>query len=181
MRNLSLMKQRFIIALAIMAVVDVALVTYLMWPGSSPSALEDQRRSLQEKNRALKSEVAPVQNMDVKLAETRKNIKAFYQDAVPHRSSQIAQQLEKLKKATGVNTQSIRYGEIKAEKGDLADVQRVSIETTVTGDYGQVARFINALEQSEMFFIIEQINLTGQDSGIVSLQIRFQTFLKETA
>jgi Tfp pilus assembly protein PilO len=180
-RNLTVIKQRFIVALVIMAIVDVALITYLMWPGSSLSALETERAALQSKYSALRGEVKPLEQMDVKLAQTRSNITDLYKETIPRRSSQIAQELDRLKKAAGVKTQSIHYTDVKSDKGDLAEVQRVNIETTVTGDYTQVARFINALEQSQLLFIIEQISLSGLEGGTVNLQIKFQTFLKETA
>jgi len=181
MRNLTAIKQRFIVALAIMAVVDVVLITYLMWPGSSLSALETQRATLQSKHSTLTREVKPLEQMDVKLAQTRANIKDLYKDTIPRHSSQIAQELDRLKKVASVKTQSIHYSEVKTDKSELQDVQRFNIETTVTGDYGQVAHFINALEQSPLFFIVDQISLSGLEGGTVSLQIRFQTFLKETA
>jgi hypothetical protein len=44
-----------------------------------------------------------------------------------------------------------------------------------------VAKFINALEQSDLIFIIDQVSLSGQESGTVSLQIKFETFLREAA
>ncbi len=181
MRNLAQTKTRFLIALAAMAVVDIALITYLMWPGNSPSALEEQRKTLHQKTQAITDEVKPLQNMDVKLGKTRTNIKTLYLENIPARSSQISQQLEKLTRQTGVATQSIHYNLVKADKGDLPDVQRVGVETTVTGDYAKVAHFINALEQSDLLFIIDQVTLNGQESGLVTLQIKFQTFLKETA
>jgi hypothetical protein len=59
-------------------------------------------------------------------------------------------------------------------------VQRVKIETTVTGEYAKVAGFINAMEQDKFVFIIDQISLTGQEGGVVSLQIKAETFLKES-
>ena len=183
MRNLSRSKQRFIIALIIMGVVDIALLAYLFWPGSSASALESQRASLQEQARALNREVGPLDDISGKLGQTKNNIASLYQQKVPRHSSQISLQLEKLTRETGVTTQSIHYANIKPEKGDLADVQRISIDTTVVGDYAKVARFINALEQSDLFFIIDQISLssTGHEGGGVSLSIKFETFLKETA
>jgi hypothetical protein len=63
----------------------------------------------------------------------------------------------------------------------LPDVQRVSIETTVNGEYAKVARFINAMEQDKFVFIIDQIALNSQEGGVVSLQIKAETFLKENA
>jgi Tfp pilus assembly protein PilO len=183
MRNIPRTRQRFIIALAIMGVVDVALLAYLLWPGSSASALDSQRASLQEQISVLKKEVAPLEHIDAKLDQTRTNLKALSEQKVPRHSSQISLQLEKLTRETGVTTQSIKYSTLKPEKGDLAEVQRISIETTVVGDYAKVARFINALEQSELLFIIDQISLSsvGKEGGAVSLSIKFETFLKETA
>jgi hypothetical protein len=62
----------------------------------------------------------------------------------------------------------------------LFDVQHIDIDTTVTGEYAKVAKFINAMEQDKFVFIIDQISLTSQESGVISLQIKFETFLKET-
>jgi Tfp pilus assembly protein PilO len=179
MRNLALTKKRFMIALGVMGLLDVVLLAYLWWPGSSPSALESQRKTLQEQARSLSREVAPLDHIGDKLAETRKNIDLLYKDRIPHRSSQISQQLEKLTRETGVKAQSIRYNTTRPEKGDLPDVQRMGIETTVTGDYAKIARFINTLEQSELVFIIDQVTLSEQQGGMVSLQIKFETFLRE--
>jgi hypothetical protein len=50
----------------------------------------------------------------------------------------------------------------------------------VTGEYTKVATFINAMEQDRFVFIINQIALTSVESGVVSLQIKFETFLKES-
>ena len=60
-------------------------------------------------------------------------------------------------------------------------MQRIEVDTTVTSDYAKVARFINALEQDKLLFVINQITLNGQEGGQVSLQIKFETFLKGAA
>jgi hypothetical protein len=51
----------------------------------------------------------------------------------------------------------------------------------VTGDYAKIARFVNAMEQSKLLFIIDKISLSNQQGGSVTLQISFDTFLKEAA
>ena len=128
--------------------------------------------------------MAPLQGIDKKLAQTRVDVKKFYEQKVPSQFSQISQHLEKLMQETGVTTQGIHYTQDKNEqqkdKNDLPDVRRISIDTTVTGEYSKVARFINAMEQDKFVFVIDQISLTSQESGVVSLQIKFETFLKET-
>ena len=184
MNNLAKVQKRFTLILSVLGAVDLLLIIYLLLPGSSPAARLAQEESLRQQKKALTSEVAPLNGIDKKLAQTRVDVKKFYEQKVPSQFSQISQHLEKLMQETGVTTSGgIRYPQERNasnEKNELPDVQRINIETTVTGEYAKVARFINAMEQDKFVFIIDQIALTSQESGVVSLQIKFETFLKES-
>jgi Tfp pilus assembly protein PilO len=184
MNHLEKTRKQFTTILAVLGAVDLLLIIYLLLPGSSPSARAAQEESLREQKQALTREVTPLIGIDKKLAQTRVDVKKFYQEKVPGQFSQISQHLEKLMKDAGVTTTSIRYNQDRngsTEKNELPDVQRVNIETTVTGEYSKVARFINAMEQDKLVFIIDQIALNSQEGGVVSLQIKAETFLKEGA
>ncbi|HET8892416.1 MAG TPA: GspMb/PilO family protein [Candidatus Angelobacter sp.] len=185
MNNLAKMRQRFTLILAVLGAIDLLLIIYLLLPGSSPSSRAALEQSLRGEEKTLTRDVAPLQGIEKQLAQTRVDVKNFYEQKVPSQFSQISQHLEKLMKETGVTTAGgIHYVQenrgARNEKGDLPDVQRINIDTTVSGEYAKVARFINAMEQDKLVFIIDQISLTSQESGVVSLQIKFQTFLKET-
>jgi Tfp pilus assembly protein PilO len=185
MGNLAKVRQQFMLIVAVLGLVDLLLIVYLLLPGSSPSARLAQEQSLQEQAKSLQKEVAPLQGIDKKLDQTRADVKKFYEQKVPSQFSQISQHLEKLMQQTGVTAPSgIHYSQDRNEqqndKNDLPDVRRIGIDTTVTGEYSKVARFINAMEQDKYVFIIDQISLTSQESGVISLQIKFETFLKET-
>ena len=181
MTNLAQVKQRFTLAISVLAVICFALLVYLIWPGTSSSSMKAQEDTLQQQYRSLSREVAPLQGMDQKLVKTRADLKTLYQERIPTRFSQISQEVEKLTRETGVTAQNIHYNPEKPDKGDLQDVQRIEVDTTVTSDYAKVARFINALEQDKLLFVINQITLNGQEGGQVSLQIKFETFLKGAA
>ncbi len=183
MNSLMKVRKQFTLVMAVLGAVDLLLIIYLLLPGSSPSARLAQEENLREQKNTLHSEVAPLIGIDKKLAGTRVDVKKFYEQKVPSQFSQISQHLEKLMQETGVTTAGIRYNQDRNasnEKNELPDVQRINIETTVTGEYAKVARFINAMEQDKFVFIIDQIALTSQESGVVSLQIKFETFLKES-
>jgi len=183
MNNLEKTRKEFTTVLAALGVVNLLLVIYLLLPGSSPSARAAQEASLKEQKQALTREVTPLIGIDKKLAQTRVDVKKFYEEKVPGQFSQISQHLEKLMKDAGVTHAGIRYSQDRnssTEKNELPDVQRVNIETTVTGEYEKVARFINAMEQDKLVFIIDQISLNSQEGGVVSLQVKFETFLKES-
>jgi Tfp pilus assembly protein PilO len=183
MNNLEKTRKRFTLILTVLGALNLLLIIYLLLPGSSPAARAAQEDTLREKKTTLTREVTPLIGIDKKLTQTRVDVKKFYDQKVPGQFSQISQHLEKLMKETGVTTVGIRYGQDRnssTEKNELPDVQRVNIETTVTGEYEKVARFINAMEQDKFVFIIDQISLSSQESGVVSLQIKVETFLKES-
>jgi Tfp pilus assembly protein PilO len=179
MRNLSRIKKRFFTVLTVLAVIDVVLLGYLFWPGSSNASRKEREAELQRNLLTLNHEVGPLKDIDQTLVKTRSDIAAFYKERIPDRWSQISSQLDKLTRDAGVVPQNIHYSTNKTDKSDLPDIQPVEIDTSVSGEYGKVARFINSLEQDKLMFIIEQVTVSGQEGGTVTLQIKFQTFLKE--
>ncbi len=52
------------------------------------------------------------------------------------------------------------------------------MEWTLAGNYSSLARFINALERDDMFFIISSVALGGQPQGLVKLDMKVETYLK---
>ena len=185
MKNLAKTKNQFTLILSVLGAVNLLLIVYLLLPGSSPSARAAQEESLRQQKNTLNSEVTPLIGIDKKLAQTRVDVKKFYAQKVPSQFSEISQHLETLMKEAGVTAKGgIRYNQERntndKDKVELPDVQRIGVDTTVTGEYSKVAKFINAMEQDRFVFIINQIALTSVESGVVSLQIKFETFLKES-
>lgn len=179
MNDLLRIRKRFTLWLSIMAAISVALLVYLLWPGSAGPTKE----TLQTQYQSLSREVAQWRSSNPE--KTREDINKLYAEDVPVHWSQISTQLEKLQQETGVSAQAIHYsgptGVETKDKNSLPDVQRVQVDTTVTGDYAKVARFINALEQSKLLFIVDKISLNSHEGGTVSLSITFDTFLREAA
>jgi len=172
-------RQPVILLLACLVAVNVALAGYLLWPGAgNQSTRTQQEEQLRQELRTRSHEVAPLRGMDQKLLKDRDDFQVFYRENIPSRWSQISERVEKLAQETGVAKQAISYA---PESTELPNVQRVKINTTVAGDYFRIARFVNALERDKMFFVIDQVALSGQKEGTVAVQIRFETYLKETA
>jgi len=175
MNDLAKTQKRFTVWLSIMAAVSLALLAYLLWPGSS----RPDKATLQAQYASLSREVAQWRSSNPE--KTREDIKKLYAEDVPVHWSQISSQLEKLQQETGVTAEGIRYSADTNDKTTLPGVQRVKVDSTVTGDYAKVARFINAMEQSKLLFIVDKISLNSHEGGTVSLSITFDTFLREAA
>jgi type IV pilus assembly protein PilO len=163
-------------ALAIMAAVDViALAIYV----SPLVGSEDSRR--QELNRlqgelVLKTkQVAPLQNLPLKVQLASRQIADFYKRRFPAQESEIPSELGKLASPNGVTIEQVRY---KVKEEGAGRLMPVEIEADLAGNYTGLARFINAMERDDMFFIIKSVNLGGQPQGPVKLNVKLETYLK---
>ena len=164
------------IALATMALVDVAAVALYLSPviGTEPSRRAKMQQlwlELQQKTH----EVQPLVGLDKKIPVAHKQIEDFYKNRFAGQDSEISANIGKLASETGVKLGSIKY--------DMKDplvlgLQPVHLDADVGGDYLQLVRFINALERDPMFFLIDSVQLGGEQGGVVKLQMKAETYLK---
>ncbi len=164
------------IALAIMAGVDlVAAVVYFSPLVGSAETRRQEMNLLQTELNTKTRQVAPLKDLPQKVVLARQKINDFYKTRFPSQNSQILTELGKLTAANGVRIEHITYNTKEAEEGGLQPVQ---MEAALAGNYTSLARFINALERDQMFFIINSITLGGLPQGPVNLSMRLETYLK---
>jgi type IV pilus assembly protein PilO len=166
-------------ALGVLLGVDVLATAVLFSPlvGSTDSRrqeLNQLRNELQTKTR----QVEPLKDLDKKVITANRQIADFYKKRFPTQDSQIPTQFGKLAAANGVAIEQVKYKVDDDEAGRLHPVQ---LEANLSGSYVSLAKFINALERDDMFFIISSITLAGEQKGPIKLQMRLETYLKAGA
>src|SRR5215469_5416671 len=174
MADLKRTRNRLKIALAVMAMIDVVAIAMLLTPiaGSEQMRQQEQRQLWLE----LKSrQSAPWRGLEKKIPLAAHEIEDFYQDRLPSGYSAISTNLDRLASESGVRMSAEKYAQKDAAISGLA---RVDVEADLSGDYLQLVRFINALERSRLFFIVDDVQLAGEQSGIVKLQIKLETYLR---
>ncbi len=153
-----------------------AVHLFLVWQALSASnadALASQRASL----RAAEIAAAPLRGLDGKLATSTDQANDFYAARLPYADSQIVAELHTLTRREGVRLSRIQFLRAPALSGaDALNEERM--DASIAGDYRPVVQFINALERDRMFFVINSINLTGQQTGQVNLRLRMMTYLR---
>jgi type IV pilus assembly protein PilO len=102
-------------------------------------------------------------------------IAKFYKDRFAARDSDIADELGKLAQSNGVHILQVKY---KEEDPEPFGVVPVEIEGDFSGNYLQLARFINALERSKLFYMVDSVDLAGESSGPVKLQVKLHSYRK---
>jgi len=179
MRDLQQIRKRVFTVLVVLGVISIGFLVYLLWPGTSVSAQKEQADALQQQYITLQHDVEPLNGIEGKLVQTRADVKDLYKDSVPSHASEISLRLEKISLASGVQSEGVRYTTKNPDKDDPPGLQHLDIETSVTGEYPKIAHFINAIEQDKMLFVIDEVSVRSQQSGMVTLQIKLHTFLKE--
>jgi Tfp pilus assembly protein PilO len=167
------------IALATLALVDVAAILIYFSPliGSETGRqahLQQLWQELQQKTR----EVVPLRGLDQKIPVAQKQIEQFYKQRFPAQDSDISDNLGKLANESGVKIASVKYAMKDPEEMGL---QRVEIEADLDGGYLQLVRFINSLERSQTFFLVNSVQLGGEQAGVVRLQMKMETYLRTGA
>ncbi len=163
----------------ILLLVDAAAIAWLLSPrGRGTRANEEELRSLETEYREKIREIGPARDMDKRLALAREQQAAFYNEHIPTRYSTISETLGKLASENHVQASAVRY---EAKDTDVTGVQRIGINSVITGDYVNEMRFINALERSKTFFVINSVSLGGAESGAVRLELHIETFLRSAS
>jgi Tfp pilus assembly protein PilO len=176
MANLGKARKRFTTVAIIFAVLDVAAVGVLLSPlGRSRSAREAEWAEARRELQAKKADAVPLRGMDKKLDLARQEIAAFYKDRFPYQYSAVSSELGKVSSQTGVRVSQISYDPKPAE---VPNLQQVTINANLDGDYLQVVKFINALERDRMFFMVTSLTLAQEQGGMVRLQIKLDTYLR---
>jgi Tfp pilus assembly protein PilO len=172
-------RRKLKIAIGVMLAADVVALAVLFSPlvGSANSRqqqLSELRVELQKKTR----EVAPLDGMPKKVDLAKSEISGFYKDRFAARDSELINELGKLVSENGVRMQQAKY---KEEEPENSGVIPVAISGSFSGDYLQLVRFINTLERSKMFFDVDSVDLAGENTGEVKLEIVIHSYLRSGA
>lgn len=174
MPDMRQVRSRVKIAVAALVLLDIAAVAILMTPlaGSAEQRQQELNDSwMQVKQR----ESAPWRGLDKKIPLAKQQIDDFYRDRFPSEDSSISADLGRLASENGVQLSSVKYTEKDAGVDGL---ERMEIEAAVSGDYVQLIRFINALERNRLFFLVDDLELGGEQQGTVRLQMKAETYLR---
>ena len=163
-------------AIAVMAGVDLlAGLLYFSPLIGSPESRRQELNRLQVELMTKTRQVAPLKDLPHRVVTANQQIKDFYKERFPSQNSQIATEFGKLAAANGVR---IEQGRFKPADTTTEGLQRWEMEYDLEGSYTSLAKFINALERDQMFFIIDSVSLGGEPQGPVKLAMKLETYSK---
>ncbi|MBI2815660.1 MAG: type 4a pilus biogenesis protein PilO [Acidobacteria bacterium] len=171
-------RSRMRLVLAVLVVLN-AILLFLVFrpPGRSLSERQEQLKRSKERYDVTLARVAQMRELRAKLGSAIQNDNEFTKVHFLSRNtafSAMVSDLERLASANQVKTSSINY-QLKTDPAQPGFVN-VTVAMSVEGVYPELMRFINKLEQSELFWIIENVNVSASPSRGLRLNLLMQTY-----
>jgi len=193
MADLRKTKKQISTALIAMGVLCAACAVLLLTPlvgstASRQSDIADDTAELLIK----KHEVAPLVGIDKKIIDVRGDIKQFYDERFPALESLVPEALGKVAAEHNIKIDTSKYDSKVDEHDDRATkniskeaqavgLRRVQIEASFSGSYPDMMRFVNGLEKSKTFFLVDSVNVGESQGGEVKLQMKLEAFVRESS
>jgi hypothetical protein len=166
-------------ALLLLVAADLALAVALWQIGQNgPQAMRERIVRLTEQAKLLRADVQRGERIRAALPEAGHQCDAFYKKAFFDSTtgySQIEADLNSISRDAGVQTSGLTFKQ-KRVKG--RDVMEVDVTTKVTADYPSLIRFINGLERSQDFYLLDGLALHSANAGMVDLDLDLHTYFR---
>ena len=178
-RNSERWKQWVRAALMVVLAAD-ALLLYANWSSTDAGskAAAAQLAPLRTQEQLLGADVKRVAGIRARLSEVQRNAEKFYGDEFLTTAtgySTIIGDLNKISKASGLRTSNVTFKERPLE---TRGVTEITVGTTVEGDYVNVVRFINGLERSGNFYLLDSLALASSTGGSIKLNLQLRTYFR---
>ncbi|MGH9509294.1 MAG: hypothetical protein ACRD2Q_07820 [Terriglobales bacterium] len=177
MTNLRDLRHKVVLLLTALLLLDAGAFAFLLSPwGRTVEEFGDERNRLQQAKRLKETEVGPARGMDRKLAGARSDLEEFFAERMAGQASAVPDRLGELAAKHRVQMSQAKY---TTAASPVLGVQRVEIQGSLSGEYLDVVRFLNAMERDPMFFIIQSVALDDQEGGgTVRLELKIETYVR---
>jgi Tfp pilus assembly protein PilO len=170
------------LAMLLVANIVAALLAFKPWGGSAED-LERQRADAQQQLAAMLAHLAKTKALVAKAERARKEGDGFlaeYTTDRQHTFSTILTELERVSQEAGIQAKPVSIDLDPVEGSD--SLFQMSISAAYEGSYTNLTKFVNLLDKSPRFLIIESMTAAPQPSNagdLLSVGIKLDTFVRE--
>lgn len=167
------------IGLAVVLVLDLALVVFL-WraAGSDRAALENRRNLLRTRYMLQVADIKRATEIRQNMPQAERESTEFYTTRLHTLDggySSLLGDFDAISKKAGITVSSLAF-----KQNEIAgrNVVEIGVTATVEGDYPALVRFINGLERSDSFYLLDNLGLASGSTGGIRLNLNLRTYLR---
>jgi len=159
-------------------VLDGALVAVNFRLSNSPEATTEQLRQLRRKRDFMAADIRRAVEIRKSLPDVEAQTATFYSKVLRPAnvgSSSVIADLDALARDSGLQITSTNFREKAVEK---RGVEEVAISISMTGAYPSLVSFINGLERSGSFYLLDSLSLDSSTEGLLRLNLELRTYFR---
>ena len=159
-------------------VLDIALVVVNFRLAAEPHAPRTELSLLRRQHALLAADVARAEEIRKNMPGTDAQCDAFFNQNLRPASaaySSLVSDLGAVARGAGLNTESITFRQHTADRRGVVEVE---ISAVVNGDYSSVVRFINGLDHSDSFYVLDGLALAASTGGQLKLNLQLRTYFR---
>jgi hypothetical protein len=166
-------------SLGLLLAADIGLSVFVFQAfREGPETLRAQRGLLATQAKLLKADVKRGEQIRASLPQVGQDCDKFYGSSFLDGTtgySQIDTDLAAIAAKAGVKTSgfSFKQDEVKGR-----GVTEITIRTSVEADYPSVIQFINGLERSKNFYLLDDLRLNSATPGNIRLELSLHSYFR---
>ncbi len=179
------------VSLVVLALLDGLFFALLLKPaGERARAQREDFEKLRQEVGTRRGNLDGLRSTAGNLGDARKEAMDFYQQKFlpkPTGFSIVMEEVDKLAQANKVLKGGVGYSLVEVR--NRPDLNQVDITTVLEGEYGDIVRFVNGVERSGLFLLIDSIGVGGSNrqpgpagsagqTRSVQLSLRLVTFFR---
>lgn len=184
-RDFTLQKRAILIVVGLLLAADIGLAIYSWQLSSSPYTSQRVFDEQTIKLGGLNNDIKSAQFIKDNMPATRKDCEKFEQSLAGEStsSSSITAELDEVAKKSGLQVVTLTFRQKEIPNRGMAEM---TIEATVSGEYGSVVRFVNGLQRSQRFYVVDGLQLatdaqTQAATGTIRVGLHVRTYFREGA
>jgi|SRR5437016_1344510 len=183
-RLFSFKRRMILAALSVLLLADLALAAF-SWQSST--SLRTPMASLEAESHSLgllNSDIERAEKIRHDLPATIADCNRFDASLLPASTggSAVTDELDTLAKKSGVQIQSLGFRHKEVAGRNLTDVD---LDATLIGDYASIVKFMNNVQRSQNFYIVESLNVQSEGQGNspsgLRIGLHMKTYFRTTA
>jgi len=170
---------RLILGLLLIANIVAALLLFRPWGGSAED-LARQMESLKAQLAARQLRLTQTQGIVEKVRKARSAGDQFMSAYMVSRRSAFSTLISEANKMATDAGMKPRETSLTLEPVEGSDtVAQLTISANYEGSYASLFKFVNSLDKSPRFLIIEALSATPQQSGALAVNVKLDTFIRD--
>ena len=184
-RDFTFRKRLILSVLGVLLAGDVALGVYSWQLASTPRTPDKEFERQKMQLKLLKGDIDRAQSIRNDMPNIKKDCDKFEQSlpAESNSSSSLSSEFDELAKRSGLQIVTLGAKQKQVPNRGLAEV---AIDATVSGNYESVVKFVNGLQRSQRFYILDGLAL-GSDNqnpktgGPLRVAVHLRTYFREAS